>query len=244
LQLTVIGRWGAYPEKGEATSSFLVEHKGFNLLLDCGSGVLSRLQYYLDLKKLDALILSHYHADHIADVGSLQYAVRIHKELNLRLQPLWIYAPPMDAVKFANLSYKEHTLGKPVLAEQTLDIGPFIIKSTPTIHNAEGLAFRLEAEEKIITFITDSAFREEFIVLAKNADLLVAGTPLFKGEEENFPNHLSAYQAGFIAKAAQSKKLLLSHLPHVGKIEVLKEQAKESFDRDVFLAEEGLKIEL
>jgi len=244
LQLTVIGRWGAYPEKGEATSSFLVEHKGFNLLLDCGSGVLSHLQYYLDLKKLDALILSHYHADHIADVGSLQYAVRIHKELNFRSQPLYIFAYPVEEKQFLSLNYKEYVEAKPILPEKPVQVGPFIIKSTPTIHNAEGLAFRLEAEEKVITFITDSAFREEFTVLAKNADLLVAGTPLFKGEEENFPNHLSAYQAGFIAKAAQSKKLLLSHLPHVGKIEVLKEEAKEAFNREVFLAKEGLKIEL
>lgn len=242
MRLTVIGKWGAYPEKGEATSSFLVEHKGFNLLLDCGSGVLSRLQYYLDLKKLDALILSHYHADHIADVGSLQYAVRIQKQLNFRSQPLYVFAYPAEEEQFLSLNYKEYAVAKPILPEKEIQIGPFSVKSTPTTHNAQGLAFRLEAEEKVIAFITDSAFRQEFIELAKNADLLVAGTPLFKGEEKNFPNHFSAYQAGFIAKAAQSKKLLLSHLPHVGKIEVLKEEAEEAFGREVLLAKEGLKI--
>lgn len=74
MKLTVIGCYGGFPAAGEATSGYLFESNGFRLLVDCGSGVLSKLQQYIDIEELDAVLLSHYHHDHIADIGPLQYA--------------------------------------------------------------------------------------------------------------------------------------------------------------------------
>lgn len=79
MKLTVIGHWGGYPKMGEASSGYLLEHKGFKLLVDCGSAVLSQLQYYLKPTELDAVIVSHYHPDHVADIGVLQHALLIGK---------------------------------------------------------------------------------------------------------------------------------------------------------------------
>ena len=70
MKLTVLGCLGAYPYKGEGTSSYLLESEGFHLLIDAGSTTLVRLENYLDPLKLDAVILSHYHHDHIADLSS------------------------------------------------------------------------------------------------------------------------------------------------------------------------------
>lgn len=61
MKLTVIGFWGGYPKLNGASSGYLLEHNGFNLLLDCGSGILSKLQNVLQPEELDAVILSHYH---------------------------------------------------------------------------------------------------------------------------------------------------------------------------------------
>ncbi len=74
MKLKVIGFWGGYPEANEATSGYLIESNGFNLLIDCGSAVLSKLQESISIDQLDAVVLSHYHHDHIADIGPLQYA--------------------------------------------------------------------------------------------------------------------------------------------------------------------------
>ena len=74
MQVTIIGHWGGYPKVDEASSGYLIEHEGFQILLDCGSGVLSKLQKFIQPEMLNGVILSHYHPDHIADIGVLQHA--------------------------------------------------------------------------------------------------------------------------------------------------------------------------
>ena len=69
MKITTIGWWGAYPDANEASSGYLLESEGYYVLIDCGSGVLSRLQNYIALQNLDAVVLSHYHWDHVADIG-------------------------------------------------------------------------------------------------------------------------------------------------------------------------------
>src|SRR3712207_9222545 len=75
MKITVIGCWGAYPEKNEATTGYLLQTGEHNILIDCGSGILSRIQEYIPLNKIDSVILSHYHGDHVADIIPLQYEV-------------------------------------------------------------------------------------------------------------------------------------------------------------------------
>src|SRR5690625_5233608 len=74
MKITVIGHWGGYPAPNGATSSYMIEKDGFTLVVDLGSGALSKLQDYKHVNDIDAVILSHYHHDHVADVGVLQYA--------------------------------------------------------------------------------------------------------------------------------------------------------------------------
>ena len=85
MKLTVLCCLGAYPYKGEGTSSYLLESEGFHLLIDAGSTTLVRLENYLDPLKLDAVILSHYHHDHIADLGVFNIIVSFIQRWNRRL---------------------------------------------------------------------------------------------------------------------------------------------------------------
>ena len=78
MKLTVLGCLGAYPYKNQGTTGYLLQSDGFNLLIDAGSATLIKLQEHLDPLDLDAVILSHYHHDHIADLGVLQYYWQLH----------------------------------------------------------------------------------------------------------------------------------------------------------------------
>src|SRR5665647_1601729 len=91
MKVTVLGPWGAYPKAGEATAGYLIEYEDEKILIDCGSGVLAQLQKQLKLSELTAVIISHTHFDHIADLGCLQYACLIDMDWRLRLNNLPIY---------------------------------------------------------------------------------------------------------------------------------------------------------
>ena len=69
--LRVLGRCGPYPRPGEACSGYLLSHEGVHLILDMGSGTVSRLRMiYPDLEP-DAIVLSHLHFDHMGNRNRL-----------------------------------------------------------------------------------------------------------------------------------------------------------------------------
>ena len=73
--LTVLGRHGPYPRPGGACSGYLIEDGATRVLVDCGSGVLSRLLGILRPEELDAIVLSHLHFDHCSDLFVMRYAL-------------------------------------------------------------------------------------------------------------------------------------------------------------------------
>ena len=109
MKLTIIGLWGAYPKVNEASSGYLLEHNGFKLLIDCGSGVLSKMQNYVQPEKLDAVLISHYHTDHIADIGVLQHALLVKSYLIDLRKTLPIYGHTFDEEGFSKLTYSNST---------------------------------------------------------------------------------------------------------------------------------------
>ncbi len=79
MKLTVLGYLGGYPDAGHATSTYLIESGDYHLLMDLGSGGLLALEKVFDPLQLDAVLLTHYHHDHTADVGVLQYFYQLRK---------------------------------------------------------------------------------------------------------------------------------------------------------------------
>ena len=77
MRITVLGKSPSWQDAGGACSGYLVEEDGFSLLLDCGNGVFSKLRHYCDYVDLDAVLISHLHADHFLDLIPLQLRARL-----------------------------------------------------------------------------------------------------------------------------------------------------------------------
>src|SRR5919202_5061165 len=92
MRLTVLGCAGSFPGPEAPCSAYLVEADGFRLLLDFGTGSLSMLQRFAGLYALDAIVLTHLHADHIFDACS--YVVARRYAPGGTLPPIPVYAPP------------------------------------------------------------------------------------------------------------------------------------------------------
>ena len=225
MKLTVLGCLGAYPYKGEGTTGYLLESEGYHLLLDAGSTTLIQLEKILDPLALDAVILSHYHHDHIADLGVLQYYWQLFpKEAERKVLP--IYGHGRDAAHFNELTMAGVSEGHDYLQTKQLELGPFSVTFMKTIHPVTCYAMRFveNSTGKIFVFTGDSGYLESFVDFAKDADLFLADTYLFAGNERH-KAHFTSQESGEIAAAAKVKKLVLTHLPQHGDLEQLKEEA-------------------
>ncbi|PFP30396.1 hypothetical protein COJ96_06705 [Bacillus sp. AFS073361] len=244
MKLTVIGYWGGYPKENEASSGYLLEHDGFQLLMDCGSGVLSKIQNVTQPEELDAVILSHYHPDHIADIGVLQHARLIQGFLGKKTQTLPLYGHDLDQSEFNKLTYKDITKGVSYNPSEVLTIGPFHVSFLRTDHPAPCYAMRIEANGKAIVYTGDSSYKEEFIEFSRNADLLLCECNFYGHQNGKSAGHMNSIDAGKFAHKAEVKQLVLTHLPHYGSLPQLITEASSQFAGIIRLAEEFQSISL
>ncbi|TCT23688.1 ribonuclease BN (tRNA processing enzyme) [Melghiribacillus thermohalophilus] len=239
MKLTVIGFWGAYPEANGATSGYLLEKDGFFCLIDCGSGVLSRLQNVIKPADLDAVILSHYHHDHIADVGPLQYAFLIHHQLHHSNLVLPIYGHEDDQESFDRLTH-HYTRKEAYDPDRGLQLGPFQFDFIKTRHPAPCYAMRISDGKQTVVYTADTSYFPELTSFSANADLLIAESSFYKGMDGRGAGHMNSIECGRLAEEAGVKELWLTHLPHFGNVSQLKQEAQEVFSGKTKLAEERL----
>ncbi|MDP4083921.1 MAG: MBL fold metallo-hydrolase [Bacillota bacterium] len=244
MKLTVIGFWGGYPKRNGASSGYLLEHNGFQLLLDCGSGVLSKMQNILQPEELNAVLLSHYHPDHIADIGVLQHARLIQGLLGSGMTNLPIYGHHFNQTEFTKLTFKEVTKGVAYVPEEALTVGPFQVTFLKTNHPVPCYAMRISADGKTIVYTGDSSFKAEFIDFSKNADLLLCECNFYGHQDGKSAGHMTSTEAGKLAEQASVKQLILTHLPQYGHLPDLVSEASKEYSGIVALAEEFLTITL
>lgn len=234
MKVTVIGHWGGFPKVGEATSGYLIEHDNYKLLLECGSGVVSSLQKVVDLGKLDAVLITHYHYDHCCDIGPLQYARQIKTQLGEINNPLPIYAPNGDF--FNLLKWEDYTYGESFNEDSNLNLGPFEISFIKNNHPIEAYSVKIKCDNKIFSFTSDTSYFDELTSFFNESDLLIAECSFYAHMDGTKAGHLNSAQAGELAKKANVNKLILTHLPHFGNHEDLIAQAKQYYNGEIILA--------
>jgi ribonuclease BN (tRNA processing enzyme) len=244
MQLKIIGCWGGYPKVNEASAGYLLQQDGFQLLIDCGSGVLSKLQNMINPKELDAVLLSHYHPDHIADIGVLQHARLIQGFLGEKPPCLPIYGHSINKQEFSKLTYKEITKGMAYDPNKPLSVGPFSITFLETEHPVPCYAMRIETNQRILVYTGDTSFKEEFIEFSQDADLLLCECNFYGNQNGKSAGHMTSIDAGTLAAQANVKKLILTHLPHYGDIKQLVTEAAQHYSGEIGLASQDMVIDI
>ncbi len=212
MKLTVLGCFGPYPPAGGCCSGYLLQEDNCNLLVDCGNGVLSRLQHHLDYKKLNSVILSHLHADHYSDIMIMRFGLEISFQQGERFEPLPLYAPAQPETEFERLPYKNAYNVSALEPGQTLQIGPFTILPREGVHAIPSMAFRIRTASGIFVYSGDTEFDSGLEEFASGADLFLCEANFLEEDiEKGAPNHLSSAQAAQIAAAAGVKRLCLTH---------------------------------
>lgn len=239
MKMTILGCYGPYPAAGGACSGYLVQEAGCTILLDCGNGVLSRMQEHIDFLQLDAAVISHLHADHLSDLMIMRYGLELGYKNGLRNQPLPLYTPPEPLSEFERLPYKNAYLLNTILPGLDLKIGPFNLKFAPGVHAVPSFAMRLETDSTVLVYSGDTEFNDQLTVLAEGADLFLCEANYLEEDiTAGLPNHLSAAQAAKIAAEAEVKKLILTHLHPRRDCDLYRLEAEKYFN-STELAREG-----
>lgn len=244
MKITVIGCWGGYPAKNEASSGYLLEYENYRILLDCGSGVLSQLQNHMKPEELDAVVLTHYYPDHVADIGVLQHAVLIQQMLGGTKRTIPIFGHSLDEQEFNKLTYKDITKGIAYTEGQPLEIGPLTFTFLRTKHPVPCFAMRIEANGQAIVYTGDSAYMDELADFARDAKVLLCESNFYGDMDGSGAGHMTGREAGKLADKADVQLLLLTHLPHYGDRGQLKREAGESFKKGIAIAASSMEYQL
>ncbi len=240
MRLTILGMNGPFPAPGGATSGYFLVAGESHIALDLGSGCLSRLTALTPPEELTALLLTHWHYDHCADVLPLIYRLEA-----CATQPLHIYAPVDES---ALVRKAVQGCSKIVLHDiapgERFTVGEMQVTAYPARHPVPAVMYRIEQGGKNFCYTGDTNTVEGLTGFARDADFLLADG-LFTDETwregpvpaEGKP-HLSASLVAQLAKEADARRFVITHLNPAIDPETLLRQAR-AVRIDALLAKVG-----
>ncbi|MFC3690018.1 MBL fold metallo-hydrolase [Aquipuribacter hungaricus] len=255
MRLTVVGCAGSYPGPGSAASCYLVEapdgHGGTTrVVLDLGSGALGPLQHHLDPRDLDAVLLSHLHADHCLDLMGL-YVLQRHHPGGSTGRRVPVHGPAGTAARLA----RGYDLVAPADMSAELDVqewsprtgvqvGSLRVTPFPVRHPVEAYALRVvwtdpAGQDHALVYSGDTDTCEGLDEAAAGADLLLCEAAFVEGRDEARGIHLTGRRAGEVAAAAGADLLVLTHVPAWNPPGVAAQEAAEVFLGRTVTAEPG-----
>jgi len=246
LKVRFLGTNGWYPTDTGNTTCALIESKKHYTVLDAGDGIY-KLDELVKTAKPIHLFLSHLHFDHLTGLHQFnkfrfKQTVTIHG-LQGTKDGLEIIRHPYT-IPFSDLpfSVKIHEL------QEGSYRTPFPFTCKLLFHSDPCLGYRLEIDNQVITYCTDTGVCDSLYELAQDAALLIAECSLKPGQNDRGWPHLDPKEAANVAKQANAKQLVLTHFDADNYRTLKERQAAEDAAKKIFKntlhAYDGLEVEL
>ena len=245
MRLTVLGGAGGYPPAAGACSGYLIAHEGFRLLVDPGYAVVPRLLGIVPAEAIDAVLVSHGHPDHVADLNPLLRARLMQDEEAPRLAA---YALPDALAPVLALDQITALKGacevRAFQAGDSLAIGPFAIQSRALPHSIPNAGVRISVPGASITYTGDAGPSDDLVDLAAGTDLLLAEATYVDAVPPGNAGVLNcALDVGRQASRARAARLMLTHLLPGTDPDASRAAASRSFSDVIEVAAPGLSLE-
>ena len=259
MRITVLGKSPSWQDAGGACSGYLVEEDGSCLLLDCGNGVFSKLRRYRDYTAVDAVVLSHLHADHFLDLVPFSYALTYAP----RQQPVPVHRwagtetparPRLHAPKGATETFRRvvGAWGNDDLIENAFDlieyepddileIGSLRIRFHEVPHFTRTWAVDVSSTNGggRFTYGADCSPTEDLVRFAAGTDLLMIEATLPRPERTGMRGHLTPEEAGDHGCRAKVGRLVITHISDELDELWARSKAAKAFGGPVTVAREG-----
>lgn len=243
-----LGTISPYTKNDMNCPGYLIKYNNKKILLDCGNGITRLLSFPNDLENLN-VIITHYHKDHFGDLGALQYASYVYNNLGLLSDKIKIYIPENDfafnkkSIVSNNESFAEYfnISNNFKINIDDLEITFYNNES----HSIESYMVKIQNTNFKIIYTSDIGTTnfDELINFCKNSDLIICESSFLKKHNSNCKTHMTAYDAGVLAKKSNSKQLLLTHFWPEEDKKLYLEESKQIF-KNVMVAEEGKMLVL
>jgi ribonuclease BN (tRNA processing enzyme) len=248
LKLTVIGSAPAYSlQPGRASSCYLVEHGQTSLVLDFGQGAFGALAAYRSPESLDAIFISHLHADHCVDLVPLRHFVKFERDGR---GPA-LYGPPELRPRFGAFQADPEffaVFGGGPLEGGAFSVGELTIEARRVTHIPDSFAFRVAPADDHgggpgLVYSGDCAIWRDLLPLIHGGDTLLCEAALGPGGSEGGP-HLTAAEAASAAATGGAARLILTHVLERHDESATLQAAREVLGRDAEIARPGLTIDI
>ncbi|HEV2635101.1 MAG TPA: MBL fold metallo-hydrolase [Actinocrinis sp.] len=263
LRLTVLGCATPYPQVGNPCSGYLVSHGGTHVWVDAGTGTLGELRRYVQLDELDAIWISHMHADHTSDLLTAYYGAQ-YADVQLAA-PIPLFGPAGIGDRLADYltnSEVRSQIGNAFAIEELSDgheakVGTLTLTSRAVTHGMPAFAVRIEAESGdkdgeggheetsggagSLVYSGDAAPCDSLTSLAEGCDVLLceAGDDQPPAADGYISFHHTPEDAGATAAAVRAGRLIVTHLNHRVSAEQAVARASSRYDGPVECAAPG-----
>ena len=264
VRITVLGKSPSWQDAGGACSGYLLSDGETTVLIDCGNGVFSKLRLFCDYVDVDAVAISHLHADHFLDLVPYSYALTYAP----RQQPVPVdrwpgtenpARPRLIAPRGSTETFRQvvGAWGNDDLIENAfaleeyepnavVEVGDIRLRFHEMPHFTETFAIDMSSRrgDGRITYGADSRPGDELVEIARDTDLLIVEATLPRPERTGVRGHLTPTEAGEHARLAGAKRVVLTHISDELDADRARERATEAFGGPVEVAAEGAVYEV
>ncbi len=252
MRITVLGCWAPYPRAGGSCSGYVVQDGNANVVLDMGNGTFSRLCGLFDFRSVRAVVLTHLHPDHYADIYCFKHAIEgAVRDGSRRIGPVKLLLPGEPRELASRLARLSHAFDStffedlpleevpPGVGARVYNIGNVRYFFLPVQHNLPCYAVGVEGSGYFV-YSGDTAPTDNLALFAEKADIFLCEASGFEKDGDYLRgNHMTARQAGELARRAGVRELIITHFWPEYNLEELRAQAAEGYRGRVEVATEG-----
>ncbi len=252
--LKIIGSSPAWINADEACSSYLLGGmpKG-PVLMDLGTGALMSLAREKEAKQqLAGIVLTHAHADHAFDLIPLAYDLQFGPRSDWGKLPLYLTEDSLNRLKQISSAlgapdkYWSDTFTINIYDPgDSFTVGDWNITTADMPHFIPTCALRAQLPDgKSVTYSADvgQGGMNQLAAFAKQTELFVceAALPVLCPDDHLArTGHIDPLEAATVAREADAKQLILTHIPSNYLPELALEQARAVVEMPVGLAGSG-----
>lgn len=203
MKLTIIGNSGAYPKSGQKCSCYLLQSGETTIALDFGSGAIAGISSHTDIKKLDGIILSHLHYDHMSDMLPMIYLADIN---DIKYK---VFMPNTDLPQKDIITSCKNFEIDYIAENKTINIGCFKIEFCLMTHPIESYAMKISDGKNTLVYSGDTVYNDKITPFCCGADVAILDCG--KASPQSMSPHMSIAEAEKIAFEA-NVNVIASHL--------------------------------